>query len=173
MKYHHWAQASLSWWICPCNKALWIKMVIRFQLTVLCLLCVFVHTGLMRTVKRSLWLLEADRIMITCTGCTCPVSTAAAAATAARPASLQEHTLSATLLLLSSCEVKHTHTCMTSTTNTYEHIQVTLSVLWRIHGVFCRISLIFSLTDTSYWCSHIFYYISFWFFHVPPFIYKW
>ncbi len=75
------------------------------------LLCVFVHAGLMRTVRRCPWLLEADRIMITCTRCTCPVSTAAAAATAARPASLQEeHTLSATLLLRSTCELNtHTH----------------------------------------------------------------
>ncbi len=33
MKYHHWAQDSLNWWICPCNKLLWIKAVIWFQLT--------------------------------------------------------------------------------------------------------------------------------------------
>lgn len=81
---------------------------------VICMLCVFVRTGLKKTVRRSPWLMEADRIMITCTECTCQAFTAAAAVTAARPASLQEHTLSATLPLLSTCEL-HTHT--TSTTH--------------------------------------------------------
>ncbi len=126
------------------------------------LLCVFVHTVLMRTVRRCPWLLEADRIMITCTRCTCPVSTAAAAATAARPASLQEeHTLSATLLLRSTCELNtHTHVWPQYPI----HMNTYRSPVPFCEGsmeFFCRNSLIFSLTDTSYWFSHIFYYISF------------
>ncbi len=135
------------------------------------LLCVLVHAGLMRTVRRCPWLLEADRIMITCTRCTCPVSTAAAAATAARPVSLQEeHTLSATLLLQSTCEL-----------NTHSHVWPQYPIHMNTYRspvpfcegsmeFFCRNSLIFSLTNTSYWFSHIFYYIYFWFFHVAPFI---
>lgn len=123
-----------------------------FKLTVICMLCVFVRTGLMRTVRRSPWLLEADRIMITCTECTCPASTAAAAATAARPASLQERTPSATLPLPSTCELHNINTPYTVS----EHTHITFTLLWRIHGVFVEIDRYFLLIYPTFPLNRIF-----------------
>lgn len=173
MMNHHWAQASFNWWICPCNKSLWIKAVIWFQLAVnVCVVCVCAyrpdedveeesmapggrqnHDNLYRVHMPSLY---------SCGSSYGSETSIPAGAHTVSNAPVTEYMW-----------VKHTHTCMTSISNTNEHIQVTFSVLWGIYGVFCRNSLIFSLTDTSYWCSHIFYYISFWYFHVPPFIYNW
>lgn len=64
------------------------------------------HAGRVRTLRKTLLLLEEDRTMTTCTGCTCPVFTAAAVATAVRPAFLQRRTPSATPPLQSTCKLR-------------------------------------------------------------------
>ncbi len=137
MKYHHWAQDSLNWWICPCIKSLWIKAVIWFQLTVnVSVVCVCAyspdedseevsmapggrqnHDNLYRVNMPSLY--------------SCGSSYGSETSIPAGGA----HTVS-NAPVTEYMWVKHTHTCMTSISNTYEHIQVTCSVLWGIHGVF-------------------------------------
>ncbi len=173
MKYHHWAQDSLNWWICPCNKSLWIKAVIWFQLTVnVSVVCVCAyrpdedseevsmapggrqnHDNLYRVNMPSLY--------------SCGSSYGSETSIPAGGA----HTVS-NAPVTEYMWVKHTHTHMYDLNIQYiwthtGHLFRSVRDPW---SFFCRNSLIFSLTDTSYWFSHIFYYIYFCFFHVAPFI---
>lgn len=65
----------------------------------------YLFSAVTRRVRMSPWAPEEDKTMKICTGSTCPVCTAAAAATAARPPFLLQPTQSATPLSQSTCEL--------------------------------------------------------------------